>query len=98
MEPEKEIAVFIAEYDFQVDLVRTTYQHLEKKLSVFEQESPSNEMIESTGYWLHNLYCAYEDLFKLVAGYWENNLTANGDFHVNLLKRMIIITRSILVE
>jgi len=90
METEKEIAVFLSEYNFQTDLVRATYQRLEKKLIVFEQESPSKEMIESTGYWMHNLYCAFEDLFKLVAGYWENNLTANGDFHVYLLKRMII--------
>jgi len=95
MESSKEITVFLSEYDFQVDLIKATYQRLENKLLVFEKESPSKEMIESAGYWMHNLYCAFEDLFKLVAGYWENNLSANGEFHVNLLKRMIIKIRDV---
>ena len=46
--------------------------------------------MESTGYWLHNLYSAFEDLFKLTAGFWENNVKIDGDFHVNLLKRMLV--------
>jgi hypothetical protein len=95
MEPKKEITIFLAEYDFQVDLIKATFQRLEKKLLVFEKESPSKEMIESAGYWMHNLYSAFEDLFKLVAAYWENNLSVNGEFHVNLLKRMIINIREI---
>jgi len=95
MEPEKEIAVFISEFEFQVDVLKATLQRLENKLSVFEKESPSKEMIESAGYWMHNLYCAFEDLFKLVSAYWENNLSENGEFHVNLLKRMIINIRGI---
>lgn len=95
MEPKKEITIFLSEYDFQVDLINTTFQRLGKKLVEFEKESPSKEMIESAGYWMHNLYCAFEDLFKLVAAYWENNLSVNGEFHVNLLKRMIINIREI---
>jgi hypothetical protein len=95
MEPKKEITIFLAEYDFQVDLIKATFQRLGKKLLVFEKESPSKEMIESAGYWMHNLYSAFEDLFKLVAAYWENNLPVNGEFHVNLLKRMIINIREI---
>ncbi len=95
MEPKKEITIFLAEYDFQVDLIKATFQRLGKKLLVFEKESPSKEMIESAGYWMHNLYSAFEDLFKLVAAYWENNLSVNGEFHVNLLKRMIINIREI---
>ena len=95
MEPKKEITIFLSEYDFQVDLIKATFQRLGKKLLVFEKESPSKEMIESAGYWMHNLYCAFEDLFKLVAAYWENNLSVNGEFHVNLLKRMIINIREI---
>ena len=95
MELEKEIAVFISEFDFQVDLINKTYQRLKEKLAVFEKELPSKEAVESTGYWMHNLYCALEDLFKLVAAYWENNLVTNGEFHVNLLKRMIINIREV---
>jgi hypothetical protein len=39
---------------------------------------------------MHNLYCAFEDLFKLIAGFWENTLSADGEFHVQLLKRMLL--------
>lgn len=46
----------------------------------------SSETVESAGYWLHNLYCAFEDLFKQVAGFWENSVRTNGGFHINLLK------------
>jgi hypothetical protein len=90
METQKEIAVFESEYEFQVDLIASIYQNLNAKLAVFEKETASREMIESTGYWMHNLYCAFEDLFKLVSAFWENNLSVNGDYHVNLLKRMMI--------
>jgi hypothetical protein len=55
-----------------------------------EKQRFTVEAVESAGYWMHNLYCAYEDLFKLVAGFWENSLTANGEYHINLLKRMQI--------
>ena len=59
-------------------------------MPLLERQAPAKEMIESAGYWMHNLYSAYEDLFKLVSGFWENNLAVDGDFHVNLLKRMIL--------
>ena len=95
MEPKKEIAIFLAGFDFQVDFIKATYQRLKDKTAVLEKEPPAKEMIESAGYWMHNLYCAFEDLFKLVSGYWENNLTADGEFHVNLLKRMIIDIREV---
>ena len=90
MDTEKDITVFLSEFEFQVDLIKTIYQRLSDKLAVFEKETASREMIESTGYWMHNLYCAFEDLFKLVSTFWENNLSVNGDYHVNLLKRMMI--------
>ena len=48
-----------------------------------------DEVIESIGYWLHNLYCAYEDLFKIVCSFWENNISSASGYHTSLLKRMV---------
>lgn len=42
--------------------------------------------LESLAYQLHNLYCAYEDLFKIVAGFFENTI----DDQKELLKRMTL--------
>jgi len=95
MDTEKDITVFLSEFQFQVDLIKTIYQRLSDKLVVFEKETPSREMIDSAGYWIHNLYCAFEDLFKQVSAFWENNLSDDGDYHVNLLKRMIINIKGI---
>ena len=95
MDTEKDITVFLSEFEFQVDLIKTIYQRLSDKLVVFERETPSREMIDSSGYWMHNLYCAFEDLFKQVSVFWENNLSVDGDYHVNLLKRMMINIKGI---
>jgi len=90
MDTQKEITVFLAEFDFQIKQVLKVYSIIEEKKVVFDKEPVASEMVESTGYWLHNLYSAFEDLFKLTAGFWENNVKINGDFHINLLKRMLV--------
>lgn len=38
----------------------------------------SESEVESLAYQLHNLYCAFEDLFELVAERFENNLETGG--------------------
>jgi hypothetical protein len=44
--------------------------------------------LESLGYKLHNLYCAFEDLFKIVARHFENSVEDIARYHKELLKRM----------
>jgi len=90
MDTQKEITVFLAEFDYQIEQIINVYSILEKKKIVFRKKAVAREMVESTGYWLHNLYSAFEDLFKLTAGFWENNVNIDGDFHINLLKRMLV--------
>jgi len=41
-------------------------------------------------YQLHNLYCAFEDLFKIVADYFENTIEDRVKYHSELLRRMSI--------
>jgi|GEM_PF-162800 len=88
MEAKSRIAVFLAEFDLQVQQLTDIYGLLEKRLDAFGRQAQSVEMVESTGYWLHNLYCAFEDLFKIIAAFWENHVINDGGFHANLLKRM----------
>lgn len=64
-------------------------------MPVIEKNPVSVETVESTGYWLHNLYCAYEELFKRVAGFWENNVSAGGEYHIHLLRRMLLEIKGI---
>jgi len=90
MDTEKKIVIFLSELDYQIKQIKDIYVDLKQKLQRVEQQTPAKEMVESAGYWMHNLYSAYEDLFKLVSGFWENNVAVDGDFHVNLLKRMIL--------
>ncbi|MGD1864043.1 MAG: hypothetical protein ACFB0D_05770 [Phormidesmis sp.] len=44
--------------------------------------------LESVAYQIHNLYCAVEDLLKLVASAFENNIGSSGGWHQVLLLRM----------
>ena len=46
--------------------------------------------IESLAYQLHNLYCAFEDLFKIIAVSFENNIEDKTRYHAELLKRMAL--------
>ena len=46
--------------------------------------------LESLAYQLHNLYCAFEDLFKQVADFFENTLGETAKYHRELLWRMKI--------
>ena len=90
MEPQDKILVFLAEFDYQVRQINGMYTKLEAKISIIEKQTVAVETVESARYWMHNLYCAFEDLFKMVAGFWENSLSTNGEFHVRLLKRMLL--------
>ena len=83
-----QLVIFIAKYDKIFSIIQKIYSDLKIKRNHLAQEPINMESVESTGYWLHNLYCAYEDLFKLVAQYFENNISVDGAFHKNLLQTM----------
>ena len=90
MQTQDSIIVFLAAFDYQLQQIERMYIRLEPKVSAIEKQTVAAEVVESAGYWMHNLYCAFEDLFKLVAGFWENNLSTDGEFHVQLIKRMLL--------
>ena len=87
---ETRISIFLADYDLQVDQIKKIYERLGAKHESLTKKHRSPERVESCGYWLHNLYCAYEDLFKIVSAYWENNIGDDGAFHKTLIRRMLL--------
>lgn len=87
---EERLRVFFAEVEFQKDLILKLHDKVFKKAEHYRKNPNSEELRDSLGYSLHNLYCAYEDLFTLVADYFENQIERDGRFHISLLKRMFI--------
>jgi len=48
----------------------------------------SEDALAHAGYKLHNLFNSIEELCKIVAAYFENNIDESERFHKNLLDRM----------
>ncbi len=70
----------------QMSEIRAIYQKIidrSKKL-----QSEDQIILESIAYQIHNLYCATEDLLKIVARYFENNISDSSQWHSLLLQRM----------
>ena len=44
--------------------------------------------LDSIAYQIHNLYCSAEDLLKLIASSFENQIGSGGDWHRVLLLRL----------
>jgi hypothetical protein len=87
---EGQIALFLADFDHQVSQIENIYDLLEKKTTVLSKKRTAPESVESSGYWLHNLFCAYEDLFKIVSAFWENSIVNDGASHRTLIRRMLL--------
>lgn len=84
MDKEK-IAVLRAQIDSQIEEIENIYAKIEKRKLI-----EGITAIESISYQLHNLYSAFEDLFKIIARTFENHISDISRYHVELLKRMTI--------
>ena len=82
---ENRIAILKAELEAQVGEIEKIYARLDER-----SREKGKTAAESIGYQLHNLYCAWEDLFELVAKTFENNIHDRGRYHLELLKRMTL--------
>ncbi|HPU77846.1 MAG TPA: hypothetical protein PKY84_06065 [Thermosynergistes sp.] len=80
---EGRLALLKAAISKQVMLIEQIYDRVEKR-----KRAESEAELESLGYQLHNLYCAFEDLFKLVAEAFENHINDVGRYRVQLLWKM----------
>lgn len=79
------IAVLKSEVESQISEIENIYARIKERA-----KGKSNIEIESLGFWLHNLYCAFEDLFKIIAKAFENNIMEEERYHIEILKRMTI--------
>lgn len=84
MDKEK-LTILKAEIEAQVKEIEVIYTKLTER-----KRRKGKVAIESMGYQLHNLYCAFEDLFKIIADTFENHIHDKSQYHIELLKRMSI--------
>jgi len=84
MEKER-LALLKAEVQARVKEIDNIYAKLEDR-----KGRRGKVAIESLAYQLHNLYCAFEDLFKIIAVFFENNIEDKTRYHAELLKRMAL--------
>lgn len=82
---EKRIAVLKADLGAKTSEIDKIYERIDERA-----KGKSQVDVEGLGYWLHNLYCAFEDAFKLVAAFFENNVDAEAGYHIEILKRMSV--------
>jgi uncharacterized protein YutE (UPF0331/DUF86 family) len=82
---QERLAILKAEINAQIREIEKIYNRIAER-----KRKRSKSGIESLGYQLHNLYCAFEDLFKIVADTFENQIQDKSQYHIELLKRMTI--------
>ena len=87
---EERIKILIAELDAQWREILKIYSYIEKKIEILRSDIDNEDLTNSLAYKLHNLFSAYEDLFKMIAKFFENQLEDFTKYHTGLLKRMLI--------
>lgn len=84
MEKER-VAILRSEIKSQIQEIEKIYNRIEER-----RREKGKSRIESLAYQLHNLYCAFEYLFKIIARTFENQIEEKSHYHLELLKRMTI--------
>lgn len=87
---QERLTVFKAEIQAQLKEIDSIYTRLEAR-----SRQRGEAAVESLGYQLHNLYCAFEDLFKIVAAEFENHIEDKSRYHAELLKRMTLVIEGV---
>lgn len=87
---KERLTILKAQVASQVGEIENIYVKIEKR-----KLEKGIAALESTAYQLHNLYCAFEDLFKIVADAFENHIQDKSQYHIELLKRMTIFIKGV---
>lgn len=85
------LAILQAETKKQMLEIDKIYLRISKRTKNLNREVN----VESVAYQLHNLYCAFEDLFKIIAQTFENKIEEGLTYHKELLRRMSIAIEGI---
>lgn len=82
---KEQIVVLESEMSAQMAEIDKIFDKIEERKGLKNQLE-----VEGASLWLHHLYCAFEDLFKIVAKAFENNILDEERYHIELLKRMTL--------
>jgi hypothetical protein len=81
------LSLLHADITFQMQMIDDVIAKVQTRKIDYDQDP---RFAESLAYQLHNLYCAFEDLFRIVAKFFENNIEDESRFHIQLLQRMTL--------
>ncbi len=81
---KERIAILLGYMENQRAVINTIYDKIEALKPLDESQ------IVHSAYLMHNLYNAWEDLFKEISVCFENNVERSSGFHKNILLRMKI--------
>ncbi len=82
----QDLAVFQADIAAQCQSIERVFLAVEQRATGLTPENP--EKLESVAYQLHNFYSAIEDLLRIIAAFFENNVSETARWHSLLLQRM----------
>lgn len=82
---KEQIMLLKSEIELQLTVIENIYNKIDER-----RKKKGKWVVENIGYQLHNLYCAFEDLFKIIARKFENNIDDTSKYHFELLKRMTL--------
>ena len=79
--------IFVTDVKAQMATLRRIAQRLDDRAAGLNADDIVR--MESAAYQIHNFYNAVEDLLKLVAAHFENNIAESGQWHSALMRRMM---------
>jgi uncharacterized protein YutE (UPF0331/DUF86 family) len=82
---KKQLTALEASIRDQQKLIEEIYRKINRRKKGYTKDPLA---LESLAYQLHNLYCAFEDLFRLVADHFENHIVDQMVWHKELLNKM----------
>ncbi len=85
---EERLRVLTAEVDAQWKEILKLHSLIKNKAEALKFDRNNEDLTNSLAYKLHNLYSAYEDVFKLVAKFFENQIEDIAKYHTGLIYRM----------
>ena len=88
---QEQLSILAADVQKQQKFIEDIYRLIARRKKGYTKD---RVVLESLAYQLHNLYCAFEDLFKIIANYFENHLMETA-WHKELLDRMTLEIKGI---
>lgn len=92
---EERLKVFTAEIEAQWEEMLKLHSSIKNKSASLKSDRNNEDLINSLAYKLHNLYSAYDDIFKLIARFFENQIEDITRYHIGLISRMRIAIEGI---